>query len=104
MQVSLRGASPVRPGRRRRRRPGQKAGKAGGTAVAKKPLAKSKPKRDDSDKSPKKKKPNIILFVGIGLAVLTIGVLGAYFGGVFDGDDQPSNSGEWQRQRIRRKN
>ncbi len=73
---------------------GQKSGKGGGTAVAKKSLAKSKAKKDDVDKpSKKKKKPNIILFVGIGLAVLTIGVLGAYVGGVFDGDEPASSGG-----------
>lgn len=70
---------------------GKKSGQAGGTAVAKKPTTKVKSRGEDEDDAPPpKKKSNLILFVGVGLIVLTIGVVAAaYFGGVFDGDESP---------------
>ncbi|HEX3152747.1 MAG TPA: DUF1559 domain-containing protein [Gemmataceae bacterium] len=63
---------------------------AGGTAVAKKgraAAAADDDEDDDGDEAPKKKKSNMILFVGVGIVVLTLGIVAAaYFGGVFDGD------------------
>jgi len=66
---------------------------AGGTAVAKKGRAKAQTDddEDDDDDAPPKKKSNLILFVGVGIVVLTLGlVAAAYFGGVFGEDDKPA--------------
>ena len=66
---------------------------AGGTAIAKKGKAKSQTDddEDDDDEAPPKKKSNTILFVGVGIVVLTLGlVAAAYFGGVFGEDDKPA--------------
>src|SRR5262245_7374463 len=69
---------------------GMKKGSAGGaTAVARKAPGKSKSRSDDGDEAPKKKS-NTVLFVGIGIAVLAVGILvAAYLGGLF-GDEEPS--------------
>src|SRR4051794_23927053 len=64
---------------------------AGGTAIAKKGKAAAQTDDDDDDDAPPKKKSNMILFVGVGIVVLTLGlVAAAYFGGVFGGDDKPA--------------
>lgn len=68
----------------------KKAG--GGTAVKKAARRKAADDGDDAPKT-KKKKSNLILFVGVGIVVLTLGlVAAAWFGGVFGGDE-PSSSG-----------
>ena len=95
VQVSLRRRGAWRP-RGRSRCKGKKSAQGGGTAVLKKAPTKNKAKDrdDDADDAPPKKKSNTILFVGVGLVVLTLGVLAAaYFGGLFGGDDPPAGGG-----------
>src|SRR5829696_9398024 len=72
---------------------GKKGGQAGGTAVAKKSPGRARA-RDDEDEAPrKKKKSNTILFVGIGIVLLTVGVVAAaYFGGLFGGEEDKTAS------------
>ena len=70
-----------------------KGKKGASAAVAKKSLGKAKAGSadDDEDEAPPKKKSNMILFVGIGLIVLTGGVFAAvYLSGLLD--DEPTNS------------
>src|SRR5947209_9799359 len=73
---------------------GRKQG--GGTAVAKKSKAKAAVDDDDDDDDgpakKKKKKSPVMLIVGIFLVVATLGVVGAYLGGVFDSDDKPAKT------------
>ena len=69
----------------------RKGGQAGGTAVAKKAPGKSRSRRRRGPEG--KKKSNTILFVGIGIVVLTISVVAAaFFGGLFDGEEQKTSN------------
>src|SRR5262245_30277681 len=69
----------------------RKGAAGGNTAVAnKKSAGKARAKSEDGDESRPKKKSNMVLFVGVGIALLAVGILvAAYFGGLF-GDDEPS--------------
>lgn len=66
---------------------------AGGVALAKKGRTRT---RDDDDDTPKKKKGSSTLIIGVVVAVLAAGMIGAglFFGGVFDSDEKTTPGGD----------